>query len=145
MNTKRLTPQNVSQDFVLERLSDYVEGSLAPSEHETIAQYLERDTPESKAAAQEANDLARMLTVLHNRVPRREPTLDIWQEFNPKMQHYLHEEKMSVTDRVKLRAGRFLSNVAAGTILFTQAVAVNTESKMKKYLVEDPFDGEETA
>jgi hypothetical protein len=145
MNTKRLTPQNVSQDFVLERLSDYVEGNLSSSEQEAIAHYLERDTPEAKAAAQEANDLARMLTVLHNRVPRREPTLDIWQEFNPKMQHYLQEEKMSVADRVKLRAGRFLSNVAAGTILFTQAVAVNTESKMKKYLVEDPFDGEETA
>jgi anti-sigma factor RsiW len=145
MNTKRLTPQNVSQDFVLERLSDYVEGNLSPSEQEAVAQYLERDTPESKAAAQEANDLARMLTVLHSRVPRREPTLDIWQEFNPKMQHYLQEEKMSVADRVKLRAGRFLSNVAAGTILFTHAVAVNTESKMKKYLVEDPFEGEETA
>jgi anti-sigma factor RsiW len=145
MNTKRLTPQNVSQDFVLERLSDYVEGNLSPSEQETIAQYLTRDTPEAKAAAQEANDLARMLTVLHNRVPRREPTLDIWREFNPKMQHYLQEEKMSVGDRVKLRAGQFLSNVAAGTILFTHAIAVNTESKMKKYLVEDPFEADETA
>jgi hypothetical protein len=115
MNIKRLTPQNVSQDFVLERLSDYVEGNLSASEQEAVAQYLERDTPEAKAAAQEANDLARMLMVLHSRVPRREPTLDIWQEFNPKMQHYLQEEKMSVADRVKLRAGRFLSNVAAGT------------------------------
>jgi anti-sigma factor RsiW len=145
MNTKRLTPQNISQEFVLDRLSDYLEGNLSETEQTAITQYLERDTPEAKATAKEAQDLARMLTVLHERLPRREPTLDVWQEFHPKMQNYLHEERMSVGDRVKMRAGRFLSNVAAGTIIFTQALAVNTESKMKKYLVEDPFDGEETA
>ena len=147
MNTKRLTPQNLSHDFVSERLSDYLEGNLAPSEQEAIAQYLERDTPEARETKKEAQDLARMLTVLHQKMPRREPTLDIWSEFQPQMQHYLQEmsreEKMSVGSRVKLRAGRFLSNVAAGTIIFTQALAVNTETKMKKYLVDDPFDGEE--
>jgi anti-sigma factor RsiW len=131
----------LSQDYVISRLSDYVEGSLPAAEQEAIAHYLETDS----TAAREAQEIAVMLAILHKRVPRREPTLDIWGEFHPKMLQAMAEERLTLTERLKLRTGRFLSNVAAGTILFTQAIAANTEERMRKYLVDDPFEGEESA
>ncbi|MBC8138531.1 MAG: hypothetical protein H8F28_21835, partial [Fibrella sp.] len=80
-----------------------------------------------------------MLTFLHERVPNREPVLDIWQELAPKVQEVVAEQRLGFFPRLKLRVVRLINNVAVGAIWFTQAVAFNTERRMQKYLISDPF------
>ena len=87
---------------------------------------------------EEERTLAALLNVLH-RLPAREPVLDIWRELEPKVEAVLAEERLGMGARLQVRVGRFLSNLAAGSILFTQALAMNTEARMRKYLIQDPF------
>ena len=83
--------------------------------------------------------MSAMLTLLHERIPHREPVLDMWAELAPKIEAIHAEERLGVMERAKLRMGRFLNNVAVGAILFTQALAINTAAHMQKYLLTDPF------
>jgi len=129
-------PQHVMEErHVRELLSDYVEGNLTPERHALIAARL-CDNPE---LSREAESLASMLTILHDHIPRREPVLDIWSELAPKIAAMQAEERLGVGERVRLRTGRFLSAVALGAILFTQAVAMNTSRRLQKYLLMDPY------
>jgi len=80
-----------------------------------------------------------MLRFLHEQLPPREPALDIWIELGPKAAEIMAEQRMDVPARLKRRASRFLGNVAAGAILFTHALAANTEAAMRRYLIQDPF------
>jgi hypothetical protein len=80
-----------------------------------------------------------LLRVLHERVPHREPSLDIWSEMQPQVEAYWREEKLPIAARFALRTQRFLHSLAAGAILFTQALAMNTENRMRKYLLSDPL------
>jgi anti-sigma factor RsiW len=122
-------------EHVRHALSDYLEGGLAPPQRQSVADHLAG----CEACTREERQLGLMLSLLHERVPRREPSLDIWAELAPKIAAVQAEERLSLPARVRLRGGRFLGNVAAGAILFTQALAVNTEARMRKYLVSDPF------
>jgi predicted anti-sigma-YlaC factor YlaD len=122
-------------EHVRHALSDYLEGGLAPPQRQSVTDHL----TECAACAREERQMGLMLNLLHERVPRREPSLDIWAELSPKIAALQAEERLSVPARLRLRGGRFLGNVAAGAILFTQALAVNTEARMRKYLVNDPF------
>lgn len=128
---KNHTGLNGEQDHVL---SEYLEGELASPERERIEAQLASDAD----LAREAHEMAAVIRLLHQ-VPRREPVLDIWSELSPKIEAYKAEEKLGVGARVRLRAGRFLGNVAMGAILFTQALAMNTEAHMRKYLISDPL------
>jgi hypothetical protein len=83
--------------------------------------------------------MAAMLHFLHHSLPKREPILDMWTELAPKIATYQAEERLTIPARLRLRTGRFLGTVAAGAILFTQALAMNTEARMRKYLITDPF------
>lgn len=122
-------------------LSEYVEGSLDNKRRLLVASHIAG----CPACAREAKGLEAMLTFLHERVPQREPVLDIWHELAPKVQEVVAEQRMGFFPRLKLRVGRFINNVAVGAIWFTQAVAFNTERRMQKYLISDPFQavGEE--
>ncbi len=133
--TPRAQAHVMEDRHIRELLSDYVEGNLTPERHALIAARL-CDNPE---LSREAESLAFMLTVLHERVPRREPVLDIWGELAPKIAAVQAEERMALGERVRLRTGRFLSTVALGAILFTQAVAMNTSLRLQKYLLMDPY------
>lgn len=124
---------------VQEELSDYLEGSLTAQKHTAIQMHLEGCT----ICSQEARLMTSMLSVLRQ-LPAREPVLEIWSELEPKVAAIVAEERMGLVERLQHRIVRILSNFAAGTILFTQAVALNTEARMRKYLIQDPFlTGEE--
>lgn len=116
-------------------LSDYVENALSPSARQAVEAHLAA----CPVCAREAQQLQSLVSILQNRVPHREPVLDIWAELTPKLEQIRHEERLSIPARLKLRAGRFLNNFASGAILFTQALAMNTQARMQKYVISDPF------
>lgn len=116
-------------------LSDYLEGGLDPPTRQAVFEHLSG----CEECAREERELAAMLRLVYERIPRREPSLDIWAELGPKVEAWRAEERLSAMERLRLRAGRLLGNVAAGAILFTHALAVNTEARMRKYLMADPF------
>lgn len=123
---------------VQDALSEYVEGGLPPPRRQAV----ERHLSGCENCARDARRMESMLLVLHG-LPAREPALDIWQEMAPKVAQIQHEQRLSVPERLRLRIGRFLSTIAAGSILFTHALAHNTETRMRKYLLQDPFGGQE--
>ena len=125
---------------VREALSDFVEGVLPPPRQTPIESHLKTCAD----CAREERQMRSLLNLLHTQIPRREPTLDIWAELAPKIAAIEHEDRLGVAQRLKLRAGSFLGSVAAGAIVFTQVLAANTESKMRKYVVDnDPFAANE--
>ena len=124
-----------------ELLSEYVEGSLDNKRRVTVAEHIAL----CPACTREVRALETMLDFLHQRVPRREPVLNIWQELEVQVQEVVAEQRLGFFPRLKLRVSRLLNNVAVGAILFTQAVAFNTERRLQKYIISDPFQvaGEE--
>ena len=123
-----------AQDY----LSEYLEGSLAPPEREAMEKLLQED-PE---LAREARMLETMLATLRA-LPPREPVLDIWMELAPKVDEVVAEQRLGMVDQLRLRGTRFLASFAEGTILWTQALAMNTEARMRKYVLQHPFGTEE--
>jgi anti-sigma factor RsiW len=120
---------------VREALSEYVEGGLPVPLRQSVAAHLAG----CAHCADEERQMAAMFKFLHNTLPKREPVLDMWTELAPKIAAIQAEEHLSIAARLKLRTGKFLGTVAAGAILFTQALAINTEARMRKYLLSDPF------
>lgn len=116
-------------------LSDYLEGSLSVPVAAQVAAHLEGCAD----CATESRQLASMMRVIREQVGRCEPVLDIWAELAPKVAAVVAEERLGYLDRLRLRSGRFWNNVAAGAILFTHALAMNTEARMRKHLLMDPF------
>jgi anti-sigma factor RsiW len=125
----------MSQRLIEEHLSEYLEGDLAPPEREA----LERALAENPDLAREHREFEKTLKLMHS-LPRREPVLDIWLELSPKVERILAEEKLSVGDRLRLRGTRFLASFAEGAILWTQALAMNTEARMSKYVRRHPLE-----
>ena len=115
-----------------ESLSDYLEGALSAQQERQLTQARAEDAPLDR----EVRQLQQLLRTLHE-LPAREPVIDVWPELAPKLALAQAEERLGVFARSQLRVARFLSNFASGTILFTQAVAMNTESKMRKYVLHD--------
>ncbi|HVK04342.1 MAG TPA: zf-HC2 domain-containing protein [Armatimonadaceae bacterium] len=120
-----------------EALSDYLEGGLDPPDHAALAAHIEQ----CAGCTREARELSALLSLIHERVPPLEPAVDLWAEMQPKIQHVLAEERLTVLGRLRLRGERLMNNVAMGMILFTQVLAINTQSHMQKYLLADPFRG----
>ncbi|MDX1934272.1 MAG: zf-HC2 domain-containing protein [Capsulimonadales bacterium] len=118
---------------VREALSDHMEGGLPPSLRQSVTGHLK----DCDSCAQEEREMAAMLGFLHHRLPKREPVLDIWAEMAPKIAAIQAEERLSIAARLRLRAGKFLGTVAAGAIMFTQALAMTTETRLRKYLLAD--------
>jgi len=120
---------------VREALSDFHEESQSIGARERIGEHL-RGCADCR---KEEQQMATMLRFLREQLPPREPALDIWAELGPKVAEAVAEQRLGVFERLKLRAGRFIGNVAAGAILFTHALAANTEAQMHRYLIQDPF------
>lgn len=119
----------------MDLLSEYVEGSLDNKRRLAVAAHI----ADCAGCLREAEDMHTLLEFLHTEVPRREPVLDIWHELAPKVQEVLAENRLGAFPRLKLRAGRLLNNVAIGAIWYTQAVAYNTERRLQKYVITDPY------
>ena len=125
---------------IQEALSDYLEGGLTGPAQQEMAEHLS----ECARCAREEQQMVSMLRILHEQAVRHEPVIDLWTEFAPQMAAVRAEERLGIFARLRLRVSRFWGNVAYGAILFTQALAVNTQARMQKYLLADPFrEGEE--
>ncbi|MBB6052238.1 anti-sigma factor family protein [Armatimonas rosea] len=121
-----------SKQREIETLPDYLDGTLSPEKLGEFERLLQSDT----ALAKETQELGALLQILHQ-LPAREPVIDVWPELEPKLVQFQLEERMGVFARWRFRGARFLSNFASGAILFTQAVALNTENQMRKYVMPD--------
>jgi anti-sigma factor RsiW len=125
MNSKQLEPNT---------LPDFLDGALSSERQKEF----ERALQGNPALATEAQELSQVLQLLHQ-LPAREPVIDVWPELEPKLVEFQLEERMGLFARWRFRGARFLSNFASGAILFTQAVAQNTEQKMRKFVMADSF------
>ncbi|MBC8135540.1 MAG: zf-HC2 domain-containing protein, partial [Fibrella sp.] len=77
-------------------LSEYVEGSIDNTRRLIVAAHIAN----CPACTREAKGLETMLTFLHERVPNREPVLDIWQELAPKVQEVVAEQRLGFFPRL---------------------------------------------
>ncbi len=114
--------------------SEYVENNLDAATRDALQAYL-ATTPE---AAAELIGFERTLSVLH-RLPPREPSLDLWREFAPKLAEYQAERKQSVLRRLQLNWTRMLSELSTGVILWTHALAGHSHARFERYLLQDPL------
>jgi hypothetical protein len=121
-----------------ESLSGYLEEGLSPSERGR----LESHVAGCSECARELREMKMMLDLFKDRCVRREPSLDLWAEMAPKVEQVMAEERLGVLNRFRLRGSRFCNNVAEGAILFTSALAMNTEARLRKYLLSDRFHQE---
>ena len=121
-----------SKQREIETLPDYLDGTLSPEKLGEFERLLQSDT----ALAKETQELGALLQILHQ-LPAQEPVIDVWPELEPKLVQFQLEERMGVFARWRFRGARFLSNFASGAILFTQAVALNTENQMRRYVMPD--------
>ena len=80
----------------------------------------------------------RTLSLLH-RLPPREPSLDLWREFAPRVEAYRAERRLSGWQRVRENWGGLLSQFSAGVILWTRALADRTHARMERHLLRDPL------
>ena len=131
-------PGTMTCHHAQESLSGYLEEGLAPSQKIQIENHLAG----CASCRRELRQIEMMLDLLKDRCVRREPTLDLWAEIAPKVEQVIAEERLHFLDRARLRGSRFCNNVAAGAILFTSALAMNTEARLRKYLLTDPFHQE---
>jgi anti-sigma factor RsiW len=121
-----------------ESLSGFLEESLSSPEQARV----EAHVANCAECARELREMKMMLDLFKDRCVRREPALDLWAELAPKVEQVMAEERLGFLDRMRLRGSRFCNNVAAGAILFTSALAMNTEARLRKYLLSDPFHQE---
>ena len=120
-----------------ETLADFLDGTLSPQKRKEFDRLLQSNPVLTK----ETQELSEILQILHQ-LPPREPVIDVWPELEPKLLQFQLEERMGLFARWRFRGARFLSNFAFGAILFTQAVALNTETKMRKYVMPDAVASE---
>lgn len=129
----QITPQTSCED-VRPVLSEYADETLEARARQMVADHLRI----CAHCDRETRQIQQMLAILH-KLPAREPSLDIWRELEPKVAEARAEANLGLAARFRLQVGRFLSNVAYGAILFTQALAINTTNRMQKYLLHDGF------
>lgn len=114
--------------------SDYLENALDEPTRAEMQAFL---------AAQPdcAADLARFdrtLATLRG-LPSREPVLDMWQEFAPKVESYRLERRLALWPRLHQQWLRLMSQLSAGVILWTQALAARTHARLERHLLHDPL------
>ncbi|MGO8671874.1 MAG: anti-sigma factor family protein [Capsulimonadaceae bacterium] len=114
--------------------SDYVEGALDPDTKDRVQSYL---TAHPDAAA-EMIEFQRVLSIVH-RVPPHEPVLDLWGEFAPKLAEFQAERKLDPAKRMETQLAGFRSNLSAGVILYTHALAAQARNRLERYLMHDSF------
>jgi len=119
----------VTRDEARARYSDYLEDALDPVARDEMQAFLAREPD----AAAEMIGLERTLARLH-RLPPREPVLDLWREFAPQLEVYRSERKLSLATRMRLHWAALLSQVSAGVILWTHAIAHRAHAGLGRHL-----------
>ena len=119
----------MTRDEARARYSDYLEDALDPAARDEMQAFLARE-PE---AAAEMIGLERTLARLH-RLPPREPVLDLWREFAPQVEAFRAERRLNLATRLRLHWGAVLSQVSAGVILWTNALAHRAHTGLGRHL-----------
>jgi len=119
----------VTRDEARARYSDYLEDALDPVARDEMQAFLAREPD----AAAEMIGLERTLSRLHC-LPPREPVLDIWREFAPQVEAFRVERRLSLAMRLRLHWSALLSQVSAGVILWTHALAHRAHSGLGHHL-----------
>lgn len=127
-----------------ERIRPYLQGKIDSPEDASEGTWIDEHLAECAACRGEFERTRAMLGLLHS-LPRREPVLDLWREMEPALAEARRERRMGPVARLRARFARFASNAAAGAIVFTDQVARNTDSALRRFLVQDPFLAEEEA
>jgi hypothetical protein len=124
----------VTPDEARSYYSAYVEHSLDEATRDELQAYL-ADHPD---AAADLIGFERTLSLLH-RLPPREPSLDLWREFAPQLDAYQAERRLGVLRRMRQNWTTMLSELSAGLILWTHALAERTHARFERYLLQDPL------
>lgn len=119
----------MTRDEARARYSDYLEDALDSQARDEMQAFLAREPD----AAAEMIGLERTLARLH-RLPPREPVLDLWREFAPHLEVFRSERKLSLATRVRLHWAALLSQVSAGVILWTHALAHRAHVGLGRHL-----------
>lgn len=124
-----------------DKYSEYLEGTLDAATRDAMQAFLAAQPD----CAAELIAFERTLAVLH-RLPPREPALDLWREFAPRMAEYQAERRAAPTRRAAHQWDRLRSQISAGLILWTHALASRTHTRFEKYLLHDalPQDAQES-
>lgn len=114
--------------------SDYLEDALDEPTRARMQAFL-------AAQPEHAADLSRFERTLSTlrRLPPREPVLDMWQEFAPRVEAYRAERRLALWPRLQQQWMRLLGQLSAGVILWTQALAARTHARLERYLLHDPL------
>lgn len=112
--------------------SDYLEDALDTATRDQMQMFLAQE-PE---AAAEMIGLERTLSLLH-RLPAREPSLDLWREFLPQVEAYRAERRLSFGTRLRLQWSTLQSQISAGVILWTHALAHRAHHHLGRHLQHD--------
>lgn len=112
--------------------SDYLEDALEPARRDEMQAFLAGE-PERAA---ELFALERTMTLLH-RLPSREPSLDLWREFAPRVEAFRAERRLPLAERLRLHWGILVAQASEGVILWTQALAHRAHFRLSRHLAHD--------
>ncbi len=124
----------MTRDEARARYSDYLEDALDPAARDAMQAFLAREPD----AASELIGLERALSRLH-RLPPREPVLDLWREFAPQVEAFRAERRLNLPTRLRLHWGAALSQMSAGVILWTHALASRAHTGLSRHLLHDAW------
>ena len=128
----------MTSDEARELFSDYVENTLDPPTRDAMQAFLSAH-PDGAA---ELFAFERTLSLIH-RLPPREPSLDLWREFAPRMAAHGADlaatRTVGVWQRVRYNGRQMLAQLSAGLILWTHALASRTHARLERYLLHDPL------
>ena len=119
----------MTQDEARSLFSEYLDNALDAPQRDEMQAFLAGE-PECAA---ELFALERTLTLLH-RLPPREPALDIWREFAPRVEKFQAERRQPGLHRVRLQWEQARSQVSDGVILWTDALAARAKAGLSHYL-----------
>jgi len=122
----------VTRDEARAQFSNYLENTLTPAARDRMQVYLASDPD----AAAELIGLERTLSLLR-RLPEREPSLDLWREIAPAVEAYRAERRLSASVRLRGRVSELLSQISAGVILWTSALARRAHHHLSPHLLHD--------
>lgn len=124
----------MERDEARELYSEYVEGTLDAGRRDAVQGFLAQHPD----AAAELFAFERTLSVLH-RLPPREPSLDLWHEFAPKLAEWQAARKLSLWERLRLNWLDLMAQFSAGVILWTHVLAQRSHARLEHYLMQDPL------
>lgn len=119
----------MTRDEARSRFSDYLEDALDSRERDEMQAFL-ASAPDCAA---ELFAMERTLSLLH-RLPPREPVLDIWREFLPRIEEFRAERRLGGLPHLRLQWEQVRAQMSDGIILWTHALSERAKARLGRYL-----------